>query len=1021
MSLTCRSCNAVASAGAAFCAACGAALSATPSERRLITVVFFDLVGSTSLSEMLDPEDMREVLDKYQACCAEAVESAGGSIQQYLGDGVLSYFGYPQAHEDDARRAVLAALQAVRSVARIEAPPGAPALAARAGIHTGLVLVGEVGRGKRRENLAVGHTPNVAARVQGEAEPHQVVITSDTFEVVQGYFETEDIGAPELKGVRGRIGLHRVDGRTSAERRFEVAEKRGLTPMVGGNRNLDAIASCWHDAELGTGKGLLLVGEPGIGKSRHVQMAKKLAGRASMMECFCHPDLQNSPLHPFTRAFTSMFGLDESDEQANRFSKIREYVERFELAGDEDLSLLCSIMSVEPPREHPPLGMSAIRQYQRTLELVVALFQTLTREEPVLLIVEDLHWADPSTLDAIGMLLGALSDTALLFVSTSRPEFTCPWMEHPNLRTLRLARLGEAEVEEMIQSLAGGRPLPPEVTRMLVARCEGVPLIVEELTKAVLASDLLVMVDQQLSVRGSLDDHVIPTTLQESLIARLDRLGDSKQLAQIAAVFGKSFSVELLKTVARLPESEFESSLAGLVDADFVQAEEDGFVFKHALLRDAAYDSVPRSRRRELHLDVARTYELYSLHTAQTHPELLAHHYAAGGDHESAAQLWLRAGQSALRRNAQVEATELLRAALGSLETQPASQKRNLTELDVMMALGPALINAKGYGAPEVEEVCLRAEELCAEVGDVPQRVPALITLWGFQSSRAQHSDALSLSASIMDLARAAQSDDLLLEGELCVGISNLFLGNFEVARETFERVVAMYDRDAHANHRFQYGNDPASISLSYLSLIHWLLGDQARALEMSRESEAFARGLKHPFTEAFALGNVILLRTLCGDLSEAERIVGECMELCVREAIPPVIPGNLSACVRAAKGDPSAPEACQVATDFSRAAGLLVLLPYVDAVHAEALSSRGEYDQAEARLSASLDAIESSGERWAEAEIHRLRGLILERRGAPSEEIEGCYRLAVECARQIGARGWQERAESSLARWLDS
>lgn len=1022
MSSTCRSCNAVTTANAAFCASCGAALSATPAERRLITVAFFDLVGSTSLAEMLDPEDMRDVLDAYQACCAEAVESAGGSIQQYLGDGVLCYFGYPEAHEDDARRAVLAALQVVNSVAEIEAPaaPGAPTLAARAGIHTGLVLVGEVGRGKRRENLAIGHTPNVAARVQGEAEPHQVVITSATLDLVQGYFETEDIGGRELKGVKDRVPLHRVHGRTSVENRFEVAEKRGLTPLVGGSSNLDAIASCWHYAELGSGRGVLLVGEPGIGKSRHVQIAKKLAEGASVVECFCNPDLKNSPLHPFTRVFAELFGLDESDEPLSRFNKIREHANRYGHGQDEDITLLCMMLSVVPPSGHPPLSLSQARQYQRTLELFVALIHAMSNSAPLLLVVEDLHWADPSTLEAIGRLLGALSDTPILVMGTARTEFECPWMGHPDLRILNVLRLGEAEVEEMILSLAGGRHLPAEVTKALVARCEGVPLVVEELTKAVLNSELLVADDQQLSVRGSLDDHVIPSTLQESLIARLDSLGDSKRLAQTAAVVGKSFSVELLRAVTDLPEREFESSLTGLLAADFVQAEPGGFVFKHALLRDAAYESVPRSRRRELHLRVARGYESFAGHTGQAHPELVAHHYSAGGDQQRAAQLWLIAGQIALRRNAQVEAMALLRAALGALETQPESPERNLTELDVLMALGPALINAKGYNAPDVGEVCLRALELCEVVGDVPQRVPALINLWGFHCSRARLGEALALSATIMEFARAARSDELLMEGNLCIGISNLYLGNFEVAKDAFERVISLYDREAHASHRFQYGNDPASISLSYLSLIHWFHGEDTRAHELSRESEAFARSLKHPFTEAFALGNAAHHRILCNDLSAAGRILQESFELCEREAIPAIVPGIMAAYLQAASRDPSAPEALEAATGFSRLVGFLLLLPYLDAIHAEALSARGDHAEAEALLSSSLKAMDATGERWAEPEIHRLHAQILERRGAAEADIEGCYQRAFDCARRAGARGWERRAESSRARWLE-
>ncbi len=1017
MSKTCRACNAVSPSGARFCAECGAVLSVPQAERRLLTVVFCDLVGSTALSEMLDPEDMRDVLDKYQACCAEAVESAGGSIQQYLGDGVLIYFGYPQSHEDDARRAVGAALQIVKTVAQIGAGAGTPAIAARAGIHTGLALVGEVGRGQHRENLAVGGTPNVAARVQGEAPPHQVVITSATLELVQGFFETQDLGGVELKGIKGRTGLHRVLGQTRAERRIEVAAKHGLTPFVGHDDEQGTIASCWRDAQAGTGRALLLVGEPGIGKSRHVQTAKAHAARSLIMECFCSPDLRNSPLHPFTRTFAELFGFEEADAASARFAKIRAYADRCGLGSDEDLGLLANTMAVQPPPGHPPVSSSATRQYQRTLELVGALIRS--RQAPLLLVVEDLHWADSSTIEAIGLLLNALTDTHLLLVATARPEFASPWEGSSRVTTLHLNRLGEAEVRQMILNLTSGVPLPADVTQVLIDRCEGVPLFVEEMTKTVLASGFLVMRDRQLSLQGASADHVIPATLLESLMARLDRLGGSKQMAQVASVFGRGFSAEILATVTDLPAGEFRSSLARLLEADFVRPEADGYIFKHSLLREAAYDSVPKSRRRELHLRVARTFESDFPDTVQGHPELVAHHWSAGGDPDRAAQLWLLAGQGALRRNALVEATGLLRAALAAIQGVPASPQRTLTELDVVLTLAASLINAQGYGTAEVAAMQKRAQELCASVDDLPRRALGLISLWMFEANRARHATALELATTAMELARAAQNEDLLLEAHMGVGLTNFYQANFGVAAENFEQVAAMYRPEAHASHRFQFGNDPASISLGYLSIMRWIIGDQARSLETSREALALAKQLRHPFSEMFALVVAGVHRILSGDLPAAEQIHQECTELCAREGIPAIFVALWAACVRAERGDSSAPEALQMAIGYSRMAGLLNLLPYIEAVRADALSARGDHAQAEERLAASLDEMETTGERWAEAEIHRLHALILERRGADGQDIEACYDSAIACAQRVGARGWEARAIESRGRWL--
>lgn len=989
-------------------------------ERRRLSVVFCDLVGSTRLSEMLDPEDMRDLLGTYQGCCVKAVESAGGHVAQYLGDGVLVYFGYPQSHEDDARRAVRAALQIVKSVAKIPAPAGAPPIAARVGIHTGLVVVGEVGRGGHRENLAIGDTPNVAARLQGEADPHQVIISSETLGLVRGFFETTDLGERELKGVKGTTRLHRVDGETGVVRRIDAAVRHGLTPFVGDHGESDAIAQRWAEAEAGTARAVLLMGEAGIGKSRHVEIAKKRVDAGRVIECFCSPDLQNSPLHPFTRAFEGLFGLTEIDDAATRFAKIRAHAEPLGLGGDEDLALLAGMLAVPVPADHPPLTLSARRQRQRTLELVLAVVHGISDREALLLTVEDLHWADPSTLEAIGLLLAGRSRTRLLLLATARPEFVCPWADQPMLVELRLSRLGDEQVGQMIGNLTKGVRLPSEVMRALIERSEGVPLFVEEITKAVLESGALVREDRYV-LRGTLADEAIPTTVHESLLARLDRLGDNKRLAQVAAVLGRSFSGELLRAVTDLPNAQFDAALNALIEADFVRPEADAYSFRHALLRDAAYDSLLRSSRRELHLRVARTYESRFAHPADAQPELVAHHFGAGGEPQRAAQLWAVAGQRALRRNAHLEAAALLRAALDAVAEMPESQPRALAELDVLMALAPALIFSQGYGAPDLEKTWARAQELCAIVGDVPQRVPALIGSWMFACIRSRHRDALALSARIVELAQAAQSDDLLLEGHLCVGVSSFCTGDLVEAASRFERVRAMYDLERHASHRFLFGNDPASVALSYLSLIRWLLGDEALGRQVSTESIELATGLNHPFTAVFALSLAAWHRLFCDELDEAEAFLGECHELSQREGVPRLLSGILAAWLLARRGDPSANDAFYGATAYYKGSGSRCFLPLCEAARADALSLAGLHAEAEVCVASSIEAVELTGERWAEAEIHRLRGQILERRGAATEEVEACYRHAIELGKRAGAKAWEQRAAQSLATWLEA
>lgn len=1019
MTAPCASCSAPTTSGARFCASCGAILSIPPeqdrAQRRRLSVVFCDLVGSTELSELLDPEDMRDLLGKYQEACARAVESAGGHVAQYLGDGVLVYFGYPQSNEDDARRAVRAALQIVESVAKIEAPPGAPPIAARIGIHTGLVVVGEVGRGGNRANLAVGETPNLAARLQGEAAPHQVVISAATLALVRGFFETEDLGVRSLRGVRGETRVHRVERETGVERRIEAAVKRGLTPFVGDHAGAETIASCWRDASAGSRRAILLVGEAGIGKSRHVQIAKGHAASSPRVECHCSPDLLNSAFHAFTGAFERLFGFIDADGPEVRFDKIRKYVDGSDLDGAEELALLANLMAVPAPASHPPLVLGARRQRQRTLELVLALVHSVGDRAALLLTVEDLHWADASTLEAIGLLLGQPGDTGLLIVATARPEFASPWDSHAAMRTMRLGRLGDAEVTRMIADLTGGLDLSPEVLRALIERSEGVPLFVEEITRAVLESGALADTGDGARLGSSAAD-VIRATAHETLTARLDRLGEGKRLAQVAAVVGRSFPLELLRAVTELEEAPFAAALAVLIDADVVRHEAESYSFRHALLRDAAYDSLLRSSRRDLHLRIAGAYETRFSQASDTHPERVAHHFHAGGAPVRAAELWLLAGQRALRRNAHIEAAALLRAALAALAEAPEPHEHALTELNVLMTLAPALIVSRGYAAPEVATSWTRAQHLCAVVGDVPQRVPALIGSWMFECIRARHADALALAHRIVALAEAAGSDDLRVEAHLCLGISSFLSGDLQAAKASFERLGATYHPELHASHRFQYGMDPAAVALAYLGLIHWLRGDAAKAREVSEECVAFARSLKHPFTLTFAVSLAGWLRLLAGERAEAGALLEDGLAVGAREGIPGVLGGLLMAWRLADADDPSAPERFQRAVAFYRSTGSLCFLPACEAAQADALSRAGRHAEAQALVAACVEAVENTGERWAEPDIHHRRGQILERAGAPAADIRACHVRALESARRLGIPAWEARAAEHLA-----
>ncbi len=960
--------------------------------RRRLTVLFCDIVGSTEFATRLDPEDTREVLREYQAVCAAVIESYGGTVAHFIGDGILAYFGFPTAHEDDAARCVLAGREMVSAVAALGQHTGrhvaTELLAIRVGIHTGLAVVADMGGGRKVESHdIVGETPNLAARIQAEAKPGQVLISETTLELAQGFIEVEEHGSPQLKGVARPVRLFRVVGERDVPWRFEVASGASHL-LVGRHDERTAIDAAWSRARH-VGAVVLLRGEAGIGKSSLAGHAARMArdDGATVLLIQCASLRTNESLWPVTEA-----------------------IRAFGSAGAiEDQRLVEALIGERSTSDDDQRAISPAKKREQHFASLIDWIDSLAASQRLLVVVEDLHWADATTLELVHRLATRSPLGRYLLLLTSRTPLP---FEAAELQSLHVAPLSADDCALMIEHLVDDPEQRTAVRDAVIARSDGVPLFINELTKVVIGHG-------SGSLELSDEDDGVPIALHDLLVARVDQFTKQREVVQALATFGQPTSAALLATVLDRPNAIVIGDLDELEAGGLVRRVGPRYEFVHVLLREAALRLQLRRHRRVLHMRIATALGDAAAADGSVDDAIIAHHYNAAGDHERAARLWLRAGQGALHRNAQVEATDLLRAALAAVQRLPESPEHTVAELDVVMSLGPALINAKGYGAPEAEAVCLRAYELCEVVGDVPQRVPALINLWSVAAARARHEEAFALSATIFDLAKSARNDDWLLEGSMCVAISNFFLGNFDDAKENFERVVHMYDRTAHASHRFQYGTDPAAIGRTYLVLLEWILGDETRSRELSRESQAFAQSLKHPFTEVFTRGQDVLHRILWGDLEDAGRTLSECRELCAREAIPGVLPEIYGALLLAAAGDPSASDACQAVTDFSGFAGLLVLLPWVHAAHADALSAAGDHARAEAMMSASLESMNATGERWTEAEIHRLRCHVLERRAAPAEEIEACYDVALASARRMGASGFEARVNESRARWI--
>ncbi len=708
--------------------------AAREAERRQLTVMFCDLVGSTALSAQLDPEELREVVHAYQETCTTVVHRFDGYIARYVGDALLVYFGYPVAHEDDAHRAVRAGLGIIAALPNLSArlpqlgrTTPASSLQVRIGIHTGLVVVGEMGSGEYHEQVALGETPNLAARFQGLAEPDTIVIGSATQQLIAGFFVCQDLGLQTLKGVSAAVRVYRVLGESNAQSRLEVDASTGkLTPLVGRAHEVGLVLERWAAAQTGDGQVVSLSGEPGIGKSRLVQEVKERVVQigAACIEFRCSPYYQNSAFYPVITHVQRVLHFERDDTPQAKLAKLQQTLMRYHFPQADTLPLLAALLSLPQPTDTALLNFSPQKQKQKTQEALVAWLVEEAEQQPVYCVWEDLHWADPSTLEFVGLLLSQIPTTRLLVLLTARPEFTLPWSSRTHLTPLTLTRLPRTQAAELIERVTGGKLLPTEVQQQIVSKTDGVPLFVEELTKMVLESGLLRETDGHYELAGPLPPLAIPATLHDSLMARLDRLAAARDVAQLGATLGREFSYELLQAVSRVDEVSLQHALARLVEAEVLYQRglppQARYVFKHALIQDAAYQSLLKSTRQQYHQQIAQALQEQFSETREAQPELLAHHYTEADLVAQAIPYWQKAGQRAIERSANAEAISHLAKALELLKTLPDTSERVRQELSLQITLGPALVILKGMAAPEVEKVYTRARELCQQVGEAP-------------------------------------------------------------------------------------------------------------------------------------------------------------------------------------------------------------------------------------------------------------------------------------------------------------
>jgi class 3 adenylate cyclase/predicted ATPase len=1007
------------------------AVSSTPdAERRQLTVLFCDLVDSTRLARHLDPEDYREVVRAYQATCTDVIQRFDGTIAQYLGDGLLVYFGYPQAHEDDAQRAVQAGLTLLDALALLKARVGADTglpLAVRLGIHTGLAVVGAIGTAGHQETLALGDTPNVAARLQGLAAPDTVVVSDATWRLVQGYVIGQPLGSQALKGLETPVLAYQILGLSGAQSRLDVVPPRGLTPLVGREAELALLRARWVQTRDGLGQVVVLSGEAGIGKSRLVQVlqASLTAEPHVRVEWRCSPYAQQSPLHPVIAHLHRLLHWRLDAPPEDRLHALEETLTAYGFALPEVVPLFAALLSLPLPERYPPLTLTPPQQRQQTLEVLLAWLLAEALRQPVLFMVEDLHWIDPSTLEFLTLLLDRGPTARLLTLLTCRPEFAVPWGFRAHLTPLTLTRLSHPQVTQMIGQVAGGKALPAEVVAQIVAKTDGVPLFVEELTKTVLESGLLQEREECYALSGPLPPFAIPATLHDSLMARLDRLATVKDVAQLGATIGRTFAYALLQRLSPLDEGTLQQSLRQLVEAELVYQRgmppQATYTFKHALIQDAAYHSLLRSTRQQYHQRIAHVLEHQLPETVDTQPELLAHHYTEAGLTAQAVGYWQQAGQRALQRSANLEAVSHLTKGLEVLSTLPETRERAQQELTLQIMLGAALGATRGPSALETERTYARACALARQVGSPPELFPALYGFWYAHMGRGQLPRARELAAEFLELARPLHDSLLLAAGHRMLGNTAWWQGELIEAQAHARHGLTFYDPAQHRANAMSYGQDSGVACGMLGAHTLWMLGYPDQALQGVDETRALARKLAHPFSVAQTLLLSALLHQLRREPQAARAQAEAARALCTEQGFGmygdwSLLPGGWAL---AQQGEVTEGIA-QIRQGFAgfRATGAGVSWPWWLALVAEACGKVGQLDEGLCALEEALAAVQHNEEGHYEAEVYRLKGeLLLQQSAAHPEAAEAQLQQALAVARRQQAKSWELRAAMSLAR----
>jgi class 3 adenylate cyclase/predicted ATPase len=1001
-------------------------------ERRQVTVMFIDLVGSTALSARMDPEDLREIISAYHKRVAETVRRSDGFVARYMGDGVLTYFGYPHAHEDDAERAVRAGLDLIKGVAALKSPV---LLQVRVGIATGLVVVGDlVGSGEAQERSIIGETPNLAARLQSLAAPDMVVLADDTRRLIGNLFELQDLGFPVLKGITEPVRAWAAVRPSAVESRFDALHTGALSALVGREEEFELLLRRWFRAKGGEGQVVLLSGEAGIGKSRlTVALLEELAGEPHVrLRYFCSPQHTDSALYPVIGQMMRAAGFAHDDSPQAKADKLDALLAQSSTSS-QDAALFAEMLSLHNDGRYPPVEVEPQLRRQKTLKALGSHIEELARFNPVLMVFEDAHWSDPTSLELFARAVDLAVSHRLLILVTYRPEFSPPWIGRPHVTALTLNRLRRRHIDSLIEGVVGNRSLPAGIRQDIIERTDGIPLFVEEMTKAVL--DAEGESEARRTVAGAPTPVVaVPASLQASLMSRLDRLGPAKDVAQVGAAIDREFPHMLLAALVRKPQAELEADLDRLIAAGLLFRQgtppHASYLFKHALVQDAAYSTLLREPRRVLHARIAETLESQFTEIAESQPELLARHYKKAGLMEKSARLWGKAGLRSQERSALVEAAEQLGQALAQIATLPSTPDLRREQIVLQVALLNTLMHVKGYGASETKaavaqvRALLEQAERLGESPDDPSLVlSALFGQWIVNFISFDGDVAREIAARFLVLGERAGTAVPLMIGHRTMGSTLAFMGNLVEAKAHYNEALALYRPAEHRRLMTRFGQDLRVTCLAFRSMAAWLLGYPETALRDADRALMEARQIEHAATLMFTLNFPILISTYCGNYDAANEHLKELVTLAEEKGAP----------FRKAEGvlrrgyvltlTGQAAKAVEMVTsgiDLWRSAGSTIFTPEHQFMLAIAHADAGQFDKAWRCIDKATAAMQATKERWCEPEAHRVAGEIALK--SPQRDVakaQEYFEHAVTLARAQQAKSWELRAAMSLARLL--